>query len=135
MTVSEQIIEVLNALCEKFGIAIDWTASNMLPYVESLTHKFIAWEISTSVFWILFMTILTTASFLISKKIYAKYQDTKYDCTNWDIANIAGWIITICITLALVVTIGCQIHDIITCVTFPEMMLIEKIQGLMQTTG
>lgn len=136
MTVSEQIIEVLNALCEKFGVTIDWTADNVLPYVESLTHKFIACEIATSVFLILFMTILTTASFLVSKKIYAKYKDTKDDYTNWDIvnvagANVAGWTITICSTLALVVTIGCQIHDIITCATFPEMMLFEKIQSLM----
>lgn len=29
-TVSNQIIEVLNALCDKFGIAIDWTSQNEL---------------------------------------------------------------------------------------------------------
>lgn len=36
MTVSEQIISVLDALCEKFGIAINWTEENVIPYVEIL---------------------------------------------------------------------------------------------------
>ena len=31
MTVSEQIIQVIDALCEKFGIAIDWTTQNIIP--------------------------------------------------------------------------------------------------------
>ena len=35
---SEQIIEVLNALCEKFGIAIDWTAENVMPYLTDLAE-------------------------------------------------------------------------------------------------
>ena len=31
MNISQQIIEVLNALSEKVGIAIDWTSENILP--------------------------------------------------------------------------------------------------------
>ena len=30
MTVSEQIIQVLDALCEKFGLVIDWTSENAI---------------------------------------------------------------------------------------------------------
>lgn len=33
MEVSKQIIEVLDNLCEKFGVVIDWNAKNVLPYV------------------------------------------------------------------------------------------------------
>lgn len=29
---AEQIVEVLNALCEKFGIAVDWSSENVVSY-------------------------------------------------------------------------------------------------------
>ena len=31
---SQQIIEVLDYLFEKFGIAIDWTSENIMPYIH-----------------------------------------------------------------------------------------------------
>ena len=46
MTVSSEIIEVLDYLGEKFGIAIDWTSNNVLPYLQTLADKFIKWEIT-----------------------------------------------------------------------------------------
>lgn len=42
MQVSNQIIEVLDYLCSKIGITIDWTESNVLPYVQTLLEKYIA---------------------------------------------------------------------------------------------
>ena len=30
----DEIIKVINDLCGKFGIAIDWTSSNVIPYLE-----------------------------------------------------------------------------------------------------
>lgn len=35
MTVSDQIINVLDALCEKFGLVIDWTSENVVPYLTT----------------------------------------------------------------------------------------------------
>jgi hypothetical protein len=140
MTVSEQIIEVLDALCEKFGLAIDWTAGNVLPYVESLCVKLITWEIWTSVYWIGLMTLLSVIFLFVSKKItkrYVKERDNGKYCAEegWLAGAICSWIVFGFIAIASMVVIGIQIHDIITCVTFPEMMLVEKIQGLIQTTG
>lgn len=51
-TVSNQTIEVLNALCEKFGIAIDWTGQNVIPYVKEFMKKAVNYELWTSVGWI-----------------------------------------------------------------------------------
>lgn len=140
MTVSEQIIEVLNALCEKFGIAIDWTADNVLPYVQELCAKLISWEIWTSVYWIGLMTLLSVIFLFVSKKIterYVKERDNGKYCAEegWLAGAIVSWVVFGSITIASMIVIGTQIHDIITCVTFPEMMLVEKIQGLIQTTG
>jgi hypothetical protein len=125
---------VLNALCEKFGIAIDWTADNVLPYIESLTHKFITWEIWTSVYWISFMTLFFVIFLFISKKITKQYlkvrnlsREEGYSVTreeDWELGTIISWIAFIIVAIASMIVIGIQIHDIITCVTFPEMMLV-----------
>ena len=31
MEISQQVIKVLDAVCDKFGIAIDWTSNNVIP--------------------------------------------------------------------------------------------------------
>lgn len=137
MTVSEQIKDVLNALFEKFGIAIDWTADNVLPYVQELCEKFVVYEISTSVFLILFMTVLSTACFAVGKKTYKtmKIDEEKHlYSSEWWGVNLFVWVVFIIVATTSIFTISTQIHDIITCVTFPEMMLVEKIQSLMSQT-
>ena len=36
---SEEIIKVLDNIGQKFGIAIDWTSENVLPYIQDLMHR------------------------------------------------------------------------------------------------
>ena len=45
---SEEIIKVLDALAEKFGVAVDWTSANVIPYLEQLCSKCVNYEIATS---------------------------------------------------------------------------------------
>lgn len=68
MTVSEQIIQVINDLCEKLGVAIDWTNQNIISYIEILAQKLIKYEIITSVLWMLFWILLSTVSTILIKK-------------------------------------------------------------------
>ena len=51
---SEEIIKVLDALAEKFGLAVDWTSVNVIPYLEQLCGKYVNYEIATSVVWLVF---------------------------------------------------------------------------------
>ena len=52
MTFSEQTISILDYLCQKFGIVIDWTSDTVWPMVEMLAGKYIKWEIASSILWI-----------------------------------------------------------------------------------
>lgn len=44
---SAQIIEVLNNICEKFGVAVDWTSKNIQPYLKELMTKCINYKLAT----------------------------------------------------------------------------------------
>ena len=134
MTVSEQIIQVLDALCAKFGIVIDWTASNVLPQLEVLCEKFIRYEIWTSVFWMVFITVLLSACWIVfgatRKGAIERHYDIDYLVS---FVNATAGVFGTIMILAFVAVCGVQTYDIIEAVTFPEKTLFEYVSGLIRT--
>ena len=133
MAISDQIIQVINTLCEKFGIAINWTEENVIPYVEALCRKLITYEIATSVAWILFMAVLSIIYIAIHKKLLPillqKIEHQGYDGL-WDVPLVLSWIAVAGICIATFVVACVQAIDIIKCLTFPEMYVFEYISAL-----
>lgn len=137
MTVSEQIIQVINALCEKFGIAINWTSENVIPYLEVLCKKLIAYEIGTSIAWMVFMILLSIGSIIAAKKLYPTFkkgleEEGDYDI-NWTVGTTFAVIGLVALNLATIIVVGTQIMDIVKCVTFPEMYVFEYVSDLINT--
>lgn len=122
MSFSSQFIEVLNALCDKIGIAIDWTSQNVVPYATDLATRIITYEISTSVAWIVIAAIV----FLIIWKM------TKNMCKEDDPDNewFLGWAIRIAVGLFCFGEISFEVFDIIEAVALPEKTLYDFIMGL-----
>ena len=136
MEVSEQVIKVLDAVCDKFGIAIDWTSNNVIPYIQELGNKIITYDICMSIMWLVIGSVipLTFAilikKFLNKKKLEAKermndyyYTDGSLDEGAWYCYLIIGMLLIVAIVF---VTISSQ--SIIQDVVFPEKTLIEFIK-------
>ena len=126
MTVSDRIIQVLDALCEKFGVAIDWTSANVIPYLTTLMGKLIQWEIWSSVAYIVFAVI----GFIVCVVV------GKYCAKNIDKLEVAGAMGVALAVVCGIFAIGAlvtQIMDIIKCCTFPEMFIFEYVQGLIKS--
>lgn len=127
---SEEIIKVLDALGEKFGIAINWTSENVMPYLQQLCRKYITYEIATSVVWLLIgICLLFIGKYLIEKakqywKRYEEEEDSDFNIMAIIFRTLAG-----CVIIVGIIVILCQMMDIVTCVTFPEKMLIEEMQS------
>ena len=130
MTVSEQIIQVLDALCNKFGFAIDWTSENVIPYIDTLCTKLVYWEIWSSVSWIGIMAVLSVIAAIISAKLQIFSEDFYID---WDISGVLLTIFFISLWFATVLCVGTQIFDIVKCCTFPELFVFEYIQGIINS--
>jgi hypothetical protein len=118
MNVSEQIIEVLNYLGRQLGMTIDWTAENVLPYVNTLCEKFITWEISTSWMWIGIMGALVILSLIAS--IVCDFDGME-------------WLIFAFVCMGAFIVICVQVYDIITCYVFPEKAIYDYIKELIQS--
>lgn len=45
----DEVVKILNALCDKFGIAMDWSSQNIVPYIQLISKRCINYEIGTSI--------------------------------------------------------------------------------------
>lgn len=133
---SEEIIKVLDVLAEKFGIAIDWTSANIIPYLEQLCNKYVNYEITTSIISLLFgigCLIFGRVLFKTMKHWYRK-------SNNMDADNgyTYGCVVS-CICCGAVIIIGLslmigEIFDIATCLIFPEKIIIDELKSIYTTS-
>lgn len=138
MTVSDEIIKVLNAFSKKIGITIDWTQNNILPYMQKLCDKYITYEMITSIFWIIIgICLLILGIYCIKKSKYYWMKEKeekkkgKGDTEEAYDANVTCFVFacaaTACILFGVVIIID-NILNIITCVTFPEKKILKELQ-------
>lgn len=137
MTMSEEIIKILDELCKRFGLAIDWTNENVIPYITVLFDKLVNYEIVASIVYIIFSIFLIVGSIIGIKKfapVFKKGLEENRHSYNdgWEISTPFVVIALVVINAWALVDIGCEIMDIIECVVFPEMYVFEYIQSFIQ---
>ena len=117
---SDAIIKVLNELCDKFGIAIDWTSDNVVPYLQDLMIRYSKYVCYTSIMWLVIGLIIMVVFGVLL------YKHLKQDYTDGLIAFLLG-----CgIMLGVGVSIN-QVINIIEITTIPEKVIIEDIRSIM----
>ena len=125
MSFSSQFIEVLDALCEKFGIVIDWTSQNVVPYVTDLATRLVSYEIWTSAAWIVILGAVFVVIWKLTKN--ARKDDSFDDVGKYVFAWVACGIIG-----AIFVVVACvEVFDIIRALTIPEVVIYGFLKGLM----
>ena len=122
MTVSDQIIAVLNDLCEKFGVAIDWSSENIIPYLQALCEKYIHYEIATSIAYIVLACIgIAITMFIVKKTDFDEYGEL---C-------ILFIMVALVLGAASVSALIVNTFDIIECLTIPEKTIFECVKTLL----
>lgn len=135
MQFSEEIIKIFDYIGEKFGIAIDWSNANVVPYIQELCGRYINWEIATSVVWMLIGFVILM--FLIPvRKRYKEhkkdYKDGKIGYCDYSDYTFTANLISIGLAILGLSFVLTQIFDIIRCICIPELQIYEYITTLMQ---
>lgn len=117
MSFSSQFIEVLDALCAKFGIIIDWTSQNVMPYLTDLATRLVNYEIWTSVAWIV---ILGVPFIVVWKSTKNTRKDDSYDNEG---NCVCAWIVCGIIGIIFVVVACVEVFDIIRALAIPEVVI------------
>lgn len=131
MQISDQIIEVLDYLCEKLGITVDWTSANVLPYLTTLCEKYVRYEIATSIVWIVVSILWAFSSCYFLKKSVTALKKNPYG-TEAECWSVAAFLCLGCI-IATTVIIVYQTMDIVKCCTIPEKVIFDYIQTVIAT--
>lgn len=136
---SDEIIKILDDLGRRFGVVIDWSSENIMPYLQDLMQRYINYEVMTSVMWIVVALIviigLSISIPVINKHANKVLEENHY--SDWDFWQMVSdldfyyynWIFIIIIG-CFVICIICQSIDIITCYTIPEKMIFEYLNFL-----
>ena len=132
MEMATQIIEVIDALCQKFGIAIDWTSDTILPYVEDLVKNAVRYELYTSILYSVVFAIAMYIFILLSRSIWRWFEkDEPADDESSGLAGTFLVIFLICSIMCFVLLLS-QLVDIITCFTFPEKVVYDIISDMIR---
>lgn len=142
-----KIIEALDYLGEKIGIAIDWTAENVYPQVMNFMARYKVYEIIADCIWIifaigcLFMTYLCIKKYIIparTKAIAEKQSNFWFNYTRYnyieDTCELqigAGALIVFMIVMSIISAFLfiCSISDIIKWIVIPEAQFYDMLKG------
>jgi hypothetical protein len=143
---SEEIIKVLDYICGKLGLAIDWTAENVMPQVIDIFSRYRIYEIVRNSMCLALCFGMVVVFFMLWKKAINCHKVCKqerksnfwwnysssYDDAMIDLPTILLAIITF-IAVILFLCIVCDCTNSIMQWTFvPEVKILEMLKGYVQ---
>lgn len=129
---SSEFEKALDAVCDKFGIAVDWSSKNVIPYVQELSARAVHFKMASAVFLVVLGVLMLIATILWVKWI--KYCDKRYKedrYSTWDLTtglSVSLCIIWIVVAVYIVLT---SAYDVVTYSIFPEKALVDFISTYM----
>lgn len=133
---STQIIEVLNDICEKFGVAVDWTSKNVQPYLKELMMKCVNYKLATDIVWLVVGIVLLIIGGVLVR--FALTNNRKYReimdfyerlYSGLDEKACVQFIFGgICLGVAVILILYFTIN-LVACLTFPEKIILDMVRS------
>lgn len=134
-----KVIEVLDYMGEKLGIAIDWTSANVMPQVTEFMERYRAYAIvENGIHIIIFMILVAMAGILLRimyKGIKTKDSDNIWYSIHWETGGVIPVVIGIIVVIGMGVTIVnaiTHIFNIAKWALIPEMQFFETFCSLLE---
>lgn len=137
-----QIIEIIEYISEKMGIAVNWSADNIWPHVEDLLtritqYKIVSHSIGLAIgFILLFVGFVCINKLSKDHKVYKAQKDNAiYWTTYKDSIDLSGkgllmLIIVILTLIAGATSVFTNANDFLEWLFIPEIRLIEYVSDL-----
>lgn len=125
---SEEIIKVLDNLGEKFGIVVDWTSQNIMPYIQELMNRYRSYFITSCVIWLSLELVLLVISIVIFKGCIKEKKEKQY--WNWDDEGLGRMIFLMVSAIFLIIALPITIQMLLKGIYMPEFIFINAIGGI-----
>lgn len=126
---SKEIIQIFDHICEKVGLAIDWTSGNIMPYFTELCDKVIKYEICTSVILAAVFALAIVLCVIFARNCIKEILTNKNGCGEICVILLVLFVIALFISLNGFIN---QTFDIIKCCVFPEKYLFEYFSNFLK---
>lgn len=73
----DEIIKVLDKIGEQFGVAIDWSNANVMPYLQNLLARYTNYLFYTSLVYLILSIIIIIIGILLLRHSYKIYKENK----------------------------------------------------------
>lgn len=127
---NEEIIKVIDALCSKFGIAIDWTSTNILPQIVYIVERYSVYLKINAIFYTIFCLLM----FIVGLLVFIKCQhdnhigkDWTHDGTYWSGLFVLLVVLSFCAFCFGLVGIFVNIEALIKVYTIPEIYSVQQL--------
>lgn len=133
---ADQIIRVIETLCEKFGIVIDWSAESLVPVITELANRYANYVLFTNIAYIAIYIVLVLVGIKFSKWASGKakehggfdewaYKD-EFTSIMFTIFLIAYIVIMVAYSLVMIFGI---IPETIQAITIPEILFANEVMS------
>lgn len=106
--------QLLQELGKQFGLIIDWSNENFIPYLKELAQRVVQYEFGQSVFWLIIGIILTILGIILFT----------LELTNKVNAGTLFLFVGFIFIGVGIIIICCQVDDILLCKFLPEKILL-----------
>lgn len=125
MTFTESFFAIFDKLMEQIGVAVDWTAQNVVPYATDLGLRVVKFDTFKHIGGLILCIIALIVTILIFKKVYPSFKKDEIS----DIPIIFS-------TFAIVISIFAGSHhtvEIAKNIIVPEITVIEMMQDIINS--
>ena len=132
----EEVIKVLKHLGDQFGVAIDWSSANIMPYLNDLMGRIVKYGIYINIYNIFFNIFcialfvgITVVLYKLANRAIIKSKNSEDNLADaLSIAYVVSCAATVVVIVVGIIRISDSITNIIELNTVPEKYVIEMIQ-------
>lgn len=128
---SDGVIKILDKLGEKFGLAIDWSSQNIIPYLQELMGRYINLCNAKAITWIVlcFICIILSVIELIKLFKWSNSKEFGKDYDNEEDFCFLLFILVLVIAVQLAVVLF-NVFGLYANIFTPELVFLDYIKSM-----
>lgn len=131
----QDVITVLDAVCDKLGVAIDWSAENITPKLEEFVARYSTYLIAAHIFYLALAVLVLAGGITAMVLTWRSYRKKgwAYDGYCGGASMAYQFVVTFSIMAAILATIcaGAITSTLIQLATVPEIAVANDIMSMM----
>lgn len=132
---SEEIIKVLDYICAQLGVAVDWSAENVMPQAMDILGRYRVFQIVSDIFLlVVFIGLIFIVGCLLKKSINdvcLKKDGIWYDGYMMTGFSFALYIVAVSVRIVVIPLVVITISNTLEWIIIPEIKYLQMLKGLM----